>query len=388
MPTVHVTVHPRGLHPMEAVRAWHLHVEEGMGIRDVCCEVVNMLGQKPSYKAVWRAIQGVKAVQGSHAIPQTKYANCGRKKKLTPEQEKAVVDFVKAWRNKRFCTCNYIRATMKLKVSKRTVSNTLNRHGYFWRPLPKVRGLSAPELAKRKLWVDMYLEKTPAWWQEHMGLVLDGVTLTMAPKPLSGRERHMAQSIKHTWMRKSEEPTPDCYHHNKYGVQLGVKVPLWGGFTGQGRFTLREWTPQPKMSKADWAARIPHIKRSVDHAGEPRRNVRAKVWHDNEKFLLQPGVYKQNGLEMKCFPPNSGDLNPIETVWAWLRRDLAVREQADFAAKRVLTAKQFRLRVAQILRTYEAPPPDQQFSRLAKLVRGMPKRLRSAKVKQYGRCGK
>ena len=63
MPTVHVTVHPRGLHPMEAVRAWHLHVEEGMGIRDVCCEVVNMLGQKPSYKAVWRAIQGVKTYE-------------------------------------------------------------------------------------------------------------------------------------------------------------------------------------------------------------------------------------------------------------------------------------------------------------------------------------
>ena len=119
----------------------------------------------------------------------------------TPAQEKAVVDFVKKRRNKRFCTCNYIRSTMKLKVTNRTISNTLNRHGYFWRPLPKVRGLSAAELAKRKAWVDMYLDKTPAWWQEHMGLVLDGVTLTMAPKPLSGRERHMAQSIKHACLR-------------------------------------------------------------------------------------------------------------------------------------------------------------------------------------------
>ena len=35
MPTVHVTVHPHGLHPTEAARAWHLHVEEGMSIRDV-----------------------------------------------------------------------------------------------------------------------------------------------------------------------------------------------------------------------------------------------------------------------------------------------------------------------------------------------------------------
>ena len=388
MPTVHVTVHPRGLHPTEAARAWQLHVEEGMVLQDVCDEVVNMLGAKPSVKAVWRAIQSVKAVQGTLAIPQTKYANCGRKPKLTPEQEKAVVAFVKTWRNKRFCTCSYIRTALKLRVTKRTVPRTLNRHGYFWRCLPKVAGHSASELARRKEWVDMHLDKTPAWWQEHMGMVLDGVTLTMAPKPLSQRERHMAQSIKHAWMRVGETPTLDCYHYNRYGIQLGVKIPLWGGFSGHGRFTLREWTPQPKMSKAEWAARIPHVKRAVDLADEYRRNVRAKVWHDNEKFLLQPRVYKENGLDMRCFPPNSGDLNPIENVWAWLRRDLALREQDDFAAKRVITAKQFRQRVAQILRTYEDVPSGQQWSRLAKLVRGMPKRLLRCKSKQYGRCGK
>ena len=61
MPTVHVIVHPHGLHPTEAARAWQLHVEEGMVIRDVCEEVVNMLGARPLFKAVWRAIQAVKA---------------------------------------------------------------------------------------------------------------------------------------------------------------------------------------------------------------------------------------------------------------------------------------------------------------------------------------
>ena len=43
MPTVHVTVHPRGLHLTEAARAWQLHVEEGMATQDVCDEVVNVL---------------------------------------------------------------------------------------------------------------------------------------------------------------------------------------------------------------------------------------------------------------------------------------------------------------------------------------------------------
>ena len=34
-----VVVHPRGLHPMEALRAWHLHREEGLPLTEVQAEV-------------------------------------------------------------------------------------------------------------------------------------------------------------------------------------------------------------------------------------------------------------------------------------------------------------------------------------------------------------
>ena len=79
--------------------------------------------------------------------------------------------------------------------------------------------------------------------------------------------------------------------------------------------------------------------------------------HDNEKFLLQPAVYKKYGLKSVRFPPNSGDLNPIENVWAWLRRDLAKREQADLRNGVVLTIPQFRARAAQILHSFGAVKP-------------------------------
>ena len=171
-------------------------------------------------------------------------------------------------------------------------------------------------------------------------------------------------------------------------MQLGIKVPLWGGFTGGGQFTLRQWTPRPKMLKSEWAARVPALKRAVEAAGEPRRTVRAKVWHDNERFLLQPKLYQSHGLQLVRFPPNSGDLNPIENVWAQLRKDLAKREQDDFAAGRTLSVREFRSRVAQILQSYSVPKKDQQHSYLQKLVRGMPARLRRCKANRYGRCGK
>ena len=48
MPVVHVMVHPRGLHPVEAARAYHLHAEEGLSLDSVCDEVRNMEGNMPS----------------------------------------------------------------------------------------------------------------------------------------------------------------------------------------------------------------------------------------------------------------------------------------------------------------------------------------------------
>ena len=132
----------------------------------------------------------------------------------------------------------------------------LNRHGFFWRALPKVRGFSAEELQKRKVWIEQHLGHTSEWWEKNLNLVLDGVTLTMAPKPLNARERHAAQSIKKMWMREGEKHDPKFSTYNRYGVQLGVKVPLWGGFTGEGKFTMRFWTPRSKMTKEEWQAKL------------------------------------------------------------------------------------------------------------------------------------
>ena len=99
-----------------------------------------------------------------------------------------------------------------------------------------------------------------------MNLIVDGVTLTTAPKSLNARQKHAAQRIDHMWLRAGEKLPPDANTFNRYGVQLGTKVPLWGGFTGGGQFTLRLWTPHPKMKKADWEAHVPALKRAVDVA--------------------------------------------------------------------------------------------------------------------------
>ena len=313
----------------------------------------------------------------------------GEKNKLTKAQEEQVVAFVKKWRHKFFCTGPYIKLELKLEASVRTIRRTLNRHGFYWRAVAKKTPLTPPQLAERKAFVTKHLNHTPGWWQEQMSLVLDGVTLTKAPQSLTGRQKHAAQAITNMWMRKGEKQDPKLHTYNRYGVQLGKKVPLWGGFTGSGTFALKLWTHKPKMVKEEWAEYIPALKRSIDQVyGVAPRGTKRKVWLDNEGFLKNPSDYKKAGLVTVRFPPNSGDLNPIETVWARLRKDLAIREFEDLKADRVITVVQFKQRAAQLLHSYGLKAPGERYSYLERLVRGMPARLAKCKNNRYGPCGK
>ena len=61
-------------------------------------KVKNVSGQKPqSEHCVKNAVQRV-TTAGKKGVAKTNYKNCGRKKALTPEESKQVVDFVTTWR--------------------------------------------------------------------------------------------------------------------------------------------------------------------------------------------------------------------------------------------------------------------------------------------------
>ena len=142
MPVVSMTVHPDGLHPIEAVKAWHKHTQEGMSVDQVIAEgdVLNLRGDVPGRKAMYAAIRRVEEMGKGDVFPKTRYQNCGRSKLLSDDEQKQVVAFVAQWRTKRFCTCRYIRQELKLVASTRTINRVLNDHGYYWRKVPAIQG--------------------------------------------------------------------------------------------------------------------------------------------------------------------------------------------------------------------------------------------------------
>ena len=186
--------------------------------KDIQGRVKNMEGKKPkSEHCVKNAMQRVQA-SGRKGVAMTNYKNCGRKRALTKQEEKMVVEYVQKWRRKLFCTCEHIKKELKLDVSRLTVLRTLGRHGYQWKQVPKKSPIKTEHLQMRKEWVDKHLGHRLSWWVENVHLVFDGVTLTKAPRKLSARQKHAAQSIKAMWMKRGEHMDPDLHTYNRYSL--------------------------------------------------------------------------------------------------------------------------------------------------------------------------
>ena len=74
--------------------------------------VKNMQGQRPqSEHCVKNAVKRVSAA-GKKGVIKTQYKNCGRKKALTPEDTKRVLEFVKTWKTKLFAHAPALRGSL------------------------------------------------------------------------------------------------------------------------------------------------------------------------------------------------------------------------------------------------------------------------------------
>ena len=149
-------VHPKGLNPFQAAKAWHLRVRDGLAWKEVRAQVRTINGTHPGQDAVEDAVARVEAQRHTHDFQKTgvakyRYSRCGRAPLLSQAQKQAVVAFVKRWRHKRFCTANYIIRELKLTCKKKTIHRTLNEAGFHWRPVAKKGKLSEAQLAQRRV---------------------------------------------------------------------------------------------------------------------------------------------------------------------------------------------------------------------------------------------
>ena len=137
-----IVVHPRGLDPFQAAKVWQLRKVMGLPWAKIQTMLLTVDGGRPSLKGMRAAVRRIDAQRYTPTFRRTgtaslAYGNCGRKPSLAANQKAAVIEFVKRWRHKRFCTAAYIIQELRLPCGKRTVHRVLNAGGYHWRPVSK-----------------------------------------------------------------------------------------------------------------------------------------------------------------------------------------------------------------------------------------------------------
>ena len=101
---------------------------------------------------------------------------------------------------------------------------------------------------------------------------------------------------------------------------------------------------------------------------------------DSESFLRTAKslhAYERANVKLVALPPRSPDLNPVEKMWGWVRKQMRVRDLRDLANRTpVLGKTMYRERIRRLLRTAKA---QQVATNFAKNFRTVCRRVIKAK---------
>jgi len=234
--------------------------------------------------------------------------------------------------------------------------------------------------AEKRLRVDFSEEYLD---DDELHMFMDGVVFTVPPKDLMQRENYCKSDITKVWRLPSEHSLPELAGYNKYARQVPQNriVPLWGGLS-VGGFAPILWHENRKTDEDEWstAVRKGDLVSALKATNPRKRAGPWKIVCDNESFLRTAKsvqAYERANVKLVALPPRSPDLNPVEKMWGWVRKQMRVRDLRDLANRTpVLGKTMYRERIRRLLRTAKA---QQVATNFAKNFRTVCRRVIKAK---------
>ena len=191
---------------------------------------------------------------------------------------------------------------------------------------------------------------------------MDGVGLAVPPKDATDRANYCAHGTGHMWRKRGEAGTEKLAGDDPYPQQIPQAriVPLWGGLS-EGGFSVITFHKKRRLTSRGVVSCRPPGQVDCSHScfgAQQGADGPWKVLAENESFLhtaASSRALADEGITLWRTPPGSPDLNPIEKMWAWLRRRLREKHREDLRRKRpVLGRMAFQARVRAVLASAKA----------------------------------
>ena len=128
------------------------------------------------------------------------------------------------------------------------------------------------------------------------------------------------------------------------------------------------WHDRRKTDEDEWAqaVRDGNLSQALRAINGPKKTGPWRVLCDNESFLRTEKSLKalqRPNVSFIDLPPRSPDLNPVEKMWGWVRRELRVRDLRDLASGvPVLGQTMYRERIKRLLRSQRAQYVAKRFA--------------------------
>ena len=363
MPVVSEMVHPRGLDFRNQRKVVLLRDVHKRKWNDVQGGVRNVAGEVPSLTMVRNVYRGFKASQGRRP---TQYHRCGRKPwTVTGDVERFLLPRLLALRKVCICTSATLQAELMaqrgIHLEGSTIRRILQKHGYRWLPRRQKPAVS-PELAQERVdFAKRVLRLSRAALRAKLSLSLDGVVLSMPPDDETDRRNYCFNGVTHMYRRRDEAAQPELAGEDPYAQQIPMArcLPLWGGIS-KGGFASVLWHDTRKLTTVIWAQAVREGKlRAAIRALSPVSRIGPwTVLADGETFLWAPEsqrAYTRTRVSLWRVPPKSPDLNPVEKMWGWVRKELRMKDLADLKARRRVPSKPaYKARIVSLLQSRRA----------------------------------
>ena len=275
----------------------------------------------------------------------------GKFRALDSEQMEAIVDMAIA--NPQ-TTPRQIKREMDLHVSARTVRRVLDEGGLFGRITRTAPPLKEEHIKKRLAFADGYKNWKTEQWERV--LWSDEMSIRVGPQG-----QHWCQRLINTEWFPS---------HVVEKEKHAAKVHVWACFSG----TAGVGHIQVFEENLDSELMVDILKKHLLPSAKPLMNSMQKgMWYyqqDNDpkhKSKLVQGWLQQKGITCLDWPPYSPDLNPIENLWADLKRRV---EEENARTTQELKAA--------VLKAWSETDDEL----IAKLVESMPRRLAAVHASQ------
>lgn len=243
-----------------------------------------------------------------------RFSDRGRDSYLTDEQTQRLVNYVigsKIGRRASWLELSLFSISIiGIQVGFYCIRSTLRRLGFKRYIARRKPPLNDRQRALRLAWAEAHRDWTPEQWQQI--LWTDETWVTGGPH----RQQYVTR-------REGEEFHQDCIqerHQRKEGWMFwGCFSGIPGQLKGPGLFWEKEWGSISEASYREHT--VPLIHEWISHC---RQTVGTNL------ILMQDGAsahgargtradLHERGIVLENWPPHSPDLNPIETVWCWMK---------------------------------------------------------------------